>query len=419
MDTSGRLSSNMITTQLPGGSMASMMPDGSLVMNTQNSISHLGTSVNLAKAIRTTASQQSDSAFTHANNQNRTFSEAFNSAMRDVYDLSNTISTSDNSGESWSHSMNASTAHALGTIHNLTERYASSHGIALSDAQKVLTAAYIQGSLGASIPSGVGIVTASGSTGVKIEHDKTHSSDNRNDYSDARDFVKNTNYSQSVDTVERASHEHSFRASTDKGQRLVEGMSTSFDRAESARSDMTESYQKAQSYREVAAHAEENAVSINANASQVFQEWLLSQPSTRGEGKMSLDEAENIVRHQPQLAASYAEKFSHQYVEQMLSRSDRPLSHSAQSLKASYQSQNQKIKGESTIAFNYQSNHETISHTAMQSNISSMTTSMDKSVKGEVDAFIVDHNKQATHSEPIDSAGQKITKEVKNHDKKR
>jgi len=200
---------------------------------------------------------------------------------------------------------------------------------------------------------------------------------------------------------------------------LVEGMSTSFDRAESARSDMTESYQKAQSYREVAAHAEENAVSINANASQVFQEWLLSQPSTRGEGKMSLDEAENIVRHQPQLAASYAEKFSHQYVEQMLSRSDRPLSHSAQSLKASYQSQNQKIKGESTIAFNYQSNHETISHTAMQSNISSMTTSMDKSVKGEVDAFIVDHNKQATHSEPIDSAGQKITKEVKNHDKKR
>jgi hypothetical protein len=197
----------------------------------------------------------------------------------------------------------------------------------------------------------------------------------------------------------------------------MEGMSTSFDRAESARRDMAESYQKAQSYREIATHAKEDAVNVGANANQVFQEWLLNQPSTRGDGKMRLDEAENIIRHHPQLAANYAEQFSRQYVQQMMSRSERQLPHSAQSIEASYQSQSQKMKGESDIASNNQSDKTTLLHAATQFNISS-TTPMDKSVNSEVDSFIADHQKQATHSEPIDSAGQKIVEEVKNHDKK-
>ncbi|MCE3237353.1 MAG: hypothetical protein K0R24_334 [Gammaproteobacteria bacterium] len=414
IDTSGRFSSNMITTQLPGGSMASMMPDGSVVMNTHNSISHLGTSVNLAKAIRATASQQADAAFTHANNQNRTFSEAFNSAMRNVYDLSDTISKSDNSSESWSHSMNGSTANALSTIHNLTERFATSQGITFSDAERALTAAYMEGRVGGSIP----LLKVGGSIGGKVEHDKTNSMEQRESYSEAREFVKTTNYSQSMDVVERASHDRSFRTSTEKGQRLVEGMSTSFDHAESARRDMLESYQKAQNYREIATHAKEDAVNVGANASQVFQEWLLNQPSTRGDGKMNLDEAENIVRHHPQLAANYAEQFSRHYVQQMMSRSDSQLSYSAQSVEASYQLQSQKMKGEKDVVSDYQShNKAALSRIATQTNLSS-NTPMDKSIKNDVDSFIAAHQKEATHVEPIDSAGQKIIKEVKHQEKK-
>ena len=412
VDTSARLSSGMITEQLSGGSMASMMPDGSVVMNTQNSISNLGTSVNLAEAIRATASKQSDSSFTHGNNEHRTFSESLNSAVRSAYDLSNNLSKSDSSGEGWSISTNASASNSLSNIHRLTERFANDHHITFGEAQKALTAAYIEGKVGASIPfTGVG-----GSIGGKVEYDKSASMDKRDGYSQARDFVKDTNYSQSVDAVERASHEHSLRASTEKGQRLVDGMSASFDRAESARHEMTQSYQEAQSYREVATRAQENSVSINANASQVFQEWLASQPGTNGHGQMGLQGAEHIIRHEPQLAASYAEKFSQQYTRQMMSKPDMQLSHSAHSVEASYKSGSREMKGESAVSSHYQSNQANLLHKAERSNISP-ATSIDQSIKGKTEGYIADHQTQATNSSSINSAGHKIAAEVSNHDK--
>lgn len=323
-DTSARYSSGMMTSQLPGGSQLTMSQDGTLVMNAQSALSNLGGSINLAGTVRQVASMQAERATTEAVTHANASTEAMTSAVRHANELSQHVGRATGNNENWTVSANAATTKALNNLHQLTDRFASEHGMTYSQAERVLAAAYVEGKVGASIPGGF----ASGSVGGRAEMDSSYSNDRRNSHSAAKDFVQNSGYSESVDTVQRAAQDHSFRASNDEGKRLVDNMSVSFDKAESARHEVSRSLQEAQSYRDTLSRSQEDAVNFNTAANQAGFEWLNK--------KMDSASIERMAQHEPQKLQSYFKEFSEEYVKSLVAHQNVPVPASHESLKKDY-----------------------------------------------------------------------------------
>ncbi len=102
-DTTARTATGMIPNQMPSGSTLTMTQDGSLVMNNQGAISNLGTTVNLASTIRSTAMQQADTAYSAALSHQQAYNESMSDAKRYAYELSQHESNTQSSGQGVCH----------------------------------------------------------------------------------------------------------------------------------------------------------------------------------------------------------------------------------------------------------------------------------------------------------------------------
>jgi conjugal transfer mating pair stabilization protein TraG len=277
-DTSGRVSGGMYTTQMGGGSTLSMTPDGSVVMNNQGAISNLGVTANIAQSMRASYMKQADAAETAGYNQLKASSDSMATAIRSMYEFGSNTGNSKSSGESWSLSSNSGVTEAINNVHRLTNQFAHNHNMSYGEASSVLGSAYAEahagGNVGGPLAKAVGL-NAGASAGYKRSSDNTESINNSAVYSDARNFVSESGFSSSVNTVQNAIHDQSLRTSNEAGDRLLNNIGSSLDNAQALRNEATSSFQQAQSYRESATLAEENSVNINSNASQVV--YVLSK----------------------------------------------------------------------------------------------------------------------------------------------
>jgi conjugal transfer mating pair stabilization protein TraG len=417
-NTSGSYSSGQFTTQLPGGSSLTMTADGSQVLNTQNAISNLGTSVNLSESIRSSASKQSESAYSYAQSEAQNYAKSLSSAMRNIYDLSHHTANSTSGSEGWNMSMNAATGEALNSVNNLTQKFARDHNLSYTDAQRVLSAAYVEGRAGVDGKAGFNLLgtganlSAGASIGGRHEKDHSDAIDNRGVYAAAKDFVRSSGYSTSVDTVQRAVHDHSLRSTDENGNRLLDGTSASLDRAESARNEMTRSYQAAESYKEVASQSLDDSRNVNSNLGQVFKEWMMQQPGSNGKGKMRIEHVESIMTKHPYIATGYAQRFSDEYVKNVASHWNNTPTSSGKDIYHAYQTHNNKDMNNASVQSDYNKNTESIDKKASHDGMSK-NHQIDASAKIDTEKLIQsNHNTLKTQHDDIKREGAKIQHEV-------
>ena len=338
-DTDTRVSSGAYAYQTAGGSTLSIMPDGSTVMNNQGAISNLGTSVNLAYAIRSLASEQADTAYAAALSHTHAYSDSVSAGIRSLYELSTHAGTSESSGESSSVTVSGGTATALNELKQLTDRFAQDHQVSAETASRALSAVYASGKV--SSPS---FGAVSGDAGLRGEMDRSVSSQDRTLYAAAQEFAHNTQFNQAVDTAIRGVQEHSYRTHNETGQRLVDNLGSSFDKAEQARHDILSNYQQAQSYRTAASVAEENAASINSSANQAFFEHL--QKSTNASHPSDI---EKMMVHHPEMAEVQAKQFIQEKAQHFLRSFQASQGSSSQKILNTYEKNNQVIPTDAAI----------------------------------------------------------------------
>ncbi len=97
-DDTARTASGSVTDQMPGGSTITMTADGSVVMNNQPAISSLGTQIHLGEAIRSSATEQADKAYSAALSHQQASNDSVSAAERGVYELSHHQALSEASG---------------------------------------------------------------------------------------------------------------------------------------------------------------------------------------------------------------------------------------------------------------------------------------------------------------------------------
>lgn len=349
VDSSGRVSSGMMTSQLAGGSLFSVAADGTHIMDMRGSLSNLGASVNLMDGLRSSYAQQVERAETAAMSDSVSYGQSANTAIKNMYDLSQHLGKSSASGDSWSISSNTSAGKAIAENNRLTQEYADRHHMSFHDAASVLGSAYVDGRLSGGLGVGTGPtspinarVGGSASGGMSRTSSHTSGTDKGSVYSDAQSFIQDSNYSKNVDLIARASKDHSLRFNDEKANRLVDSMGASFDKADSARMDMQSHYQEAQSARVNASRMEEHAASIQVNGTHEYSQWLENQPGTNGKGKMGARSIEAINKD-PHLSQYYANQFIEQYKSKLESNWNHGFTTSKEGIHQQFETNSQGI----------------------------------------------------------------------------
>ncbi len=421
-DTNARVTSGMYSSQMPGGSSVSMAPDGSLIMNNQPAISSLATSFHISDTVRETAMRQAEVSETAAINYGHSYATSLSSALRGLYDLANSQGFTSASGENSSLSQSSSTQEAVGNVKRLTEQFAGTHQISYGEASQLLRSAYLDTHATAGINSSKQILgmaaqlatgasaSVSGTAGIKGSWDHT-SSENASDlYSAAQNFVHDSSYSQNVDTALRGVSEQHYRTGSEEGQRLVDGISSSYEQSVQVRNDMQSSLNQAQSYRDAATYAQEHSDSINTNGGQVLFEQM--QQATHG----NLRDIESTEVNHPMDAQSMGNQLSQQYANDFLNDWRKSHQVNTEGVEQANQQNNATLAQANQINQANATNHASVEVQAHEKGLGEGSI-VDKSAKTATETLRNQSQKQINAAQSSIKAGERSAiKDVNEHD---
>lgn len=363
MDTSGRVNTGSITTTMAGGSLATVTADGSVVMDMKSAISNPGASINFADTLRASYSQQAERATTAGLSNAVSAGNAFSSVIKNAHDLNHQLGKSTSSGDGWNSSSSTGLAHAVSKVDRMTQDFADRHHISYNEAANLLASAHVSGQASVGLGTGSGIlpvsVNGSVSGGMSRSAGHNNSTDKGSLFSEAQSYIKDHNFSENLDLVERSVKDQSYRTNNEESNRLTDSMSASFDKAHSYRNEMNSNFSQAESARTNASLARDNAQTINANANQHFMEWMSNQPGTNGQGKMGMHQAETLMKD-PNMQMYYAREYSEQFKPQLESNWNHGMAHTKGQVQSHYQSNNRHISKPSATISAYQSGEHKI-----------------------------------------------------------
>jgi conjugal transfer mating pair stabilization protein TraG len=432
VDTSARVSTGSSLTQLSDGTQLSVMSNGDQVLNMGNTISNVGASVGFSKGFRTSYSENADKAMTSAESSNNAYHDATSAGMRNMYEIGNHLGSSTSSGDSWNVSTSAGTTKAFGEVKRITQDFADRHHISYNEAANVLSSVYadgkagISGSFGYSAgskemgPSGRIEGSLSATAGISRTAGHNNSTDKGSLYSDAKDFLKDSHYSENVDVISRAAQDKSLRINNETGSRLADNMGSSFEHAEGYRHDMQSSLQQAESYRKQASRVEEDAVRIDTVGNNELTNWIANQPGSDGKGKLGLDSVRHIMKD-PVLRDHYLKDFAESYKANLEKDWNHGLSNSEHAVQNSYRNNNKHIPDASKII---STNHADHAQMEERARISGLTPNhfIDDSIKPKTESMINNSSADVTKkNREINKIGSEIVhgieheKSNKNH----
>ena len=237
-----------------------------MVMNNQPATSSLNTQIHLSEAIRSRASEQADKSYSAALSHQQSYSEAMSAAERGVYEASRHQGLSEASGSSFVTSQSASDMQALNDLQQDSHRDSQDHSASESAShnRQFEGGVGIQAGLGAK--GGVASLSASGDLGAKWSW--SHNESEQRSFSQGESATHTTGDAHNVESVFRGVAEGHYRANTEEGQRILNSISSSLDRAHQEQQQASAQFQQADTYRKMTNISEEQAETINSNATQ-------------------------------------------------------------------------------------------------------------------------------------------------------
>lgn len=349
-DTAMRFSGSQMSLQGTDGSRTTFMADGSHVLDMSPTVSNLGSSVDSGLSVRNSQSESASHAMTTAKQSAAHYGESIHAGMRDLFDISHHMGNTDASSDGWNVSTTAGVSDAAGKVNQTVQHIADRLGISTQEAKNIASRIYADGKMGlsAGIGSGGGMLpgkigaSLSGSAGGSHSVGRDSRLDQSEQYSKAKDIMDNENFAHNVDVIQRSARDGSLRVSSEEGSRKVIGMSGSFDKAETYRSDTQASLNLAESFQNSASHGSESSFVIRSQDNNQFQAWMEKQPNRDGHGTLGPNGARAALED-PYLRQRYFERYSADQSAKMSSPYG-SLMHSEGSIQTRYEQQAESIE---------------------------------------------------------------------------
>jgi len=329
-DTNLSFASGMISATTPSGSVVSQHLDGHSTINQTPALSNLNARVSLSESIQTSASQQADFSTSAAYSDAASYINNMASTIQETINYGQHMSRGESSGENYGLTNSSGTSESYQHLEQLVDRFCETYGYSKSEGVKYLAGAYANasGNLGWSsdkmalakaftkltgVSGGV-----SGNSGKKLEIDESESHTMNEGLSNAKEFVQNNNFSDTLEQSIRGFQENSYRDNSDEGQRISNDVMSSYQKANQASESANANWQSAKSYRDLATVSQNEAASIDFNASQNFKDWLSQQSMHPGLGAMGDTQADYLLRNNPKLCQQYLKNYVQQETAQRI-----------------------------------------------------------------------------------------------------
>ncbi|WP_298624830.1 conjugal transfer protein TraG N-terminal domain-containing protein [uncultured Legionella sp.] len=314
-DRNARISLGGVETSLDGGSIARIARDGSESLTMATATSHTPLNIQLGESNRLAFSQLADSAQTAGFQKSVASSEQYASSLRSLAELGETQAHSAQSGQGYQISNSSGFNSAASKISNLIDNFARDHNISRDEAIKALSATSLNigGSLGFGLGKGLGMpgpkanVEAGGNQ--RWEWDKSTSHQDARLMNEARRFSEENHFTDVVNEARQATKDDHFRTSDEHSGRLANNFSAGFDKSMHYRDEAVANFSESETYHRQASMSNEQISSINLDAQTGFIDWLSHHKAPNSQGRIGLQQAEWMIRHEPELAQSYAREF--------------------------------------------------------------------------------------------------------------
>ncbi len=279
--------------------------EGDHMVNISNS--NLRSNLNFSESLSNSYTEQASKAKQLSESQMIAAAQAEANHNREVMDFSTHKAKQASSSESYSTGETANMNRAFTTLDGLVDRFAKDHSISKERAVQVIASA------SASIETGVGFSVlgkgASARAAAGITGQLTASSADRDLFSKAKDFSKQSNFQHALSQASQAASDSRYSENSDQGKRTVSSINDSYERSRQYRNEASASLQKSESFSQMASQTRQNAGSINASLNQEYVNWLQSQALPNSSGPMGIHEAETILASRPELNHQYQQSF--------------------------------------------------------------------------------------------------------------
>lgn len=334
-DQNARVSLGGIETSLDSGSIARLSRDGSETLTMATATSHTPLNIQLGESTRSAFSELSDNAQSAGFNKSIASSEQYAASLRSLAELGETQLHSEQSGQGHQISTSVGFNQAASKVSNLIDTFAHDHNISRDEATRVLSAASIN--LGGSVGFGTGAGLPGAKANVELggnlrkERDSSESHQDARLMNEAQRFSQEHHFTDVVNEARQATKDDHFRTSDDVSGRLANNFSAGFDKSMHYRDEAVASFSESESYHRQATTSNEQTASINLDAQTEFIDWLSHHRAPNSSGTIGLQQAEWLIRHDPELAQSYARQFVSEKTEQSINQfqKNHPISESS------------------------------------------------------------------------------------------
>jgi len=310
-DQNARVSVGNVETSLEGGSIARVARNGGETLSMASATSHTPLNIQLGESTRAAFSELSDKAMQTSMTQSNASSEQYGASLRSLVELGQTQTHGEQSGDGFSVSNSAGFNTAASKVSNLVDHFAKDHNMSQDEAIKVLTAASVNGGVSIGVGGSYGVAKGGLDIGANIrrERDSSHSTQNAHLINEARRFSEENNFNDVVNQARQATKDSHFRTSDDKSGRLSDSFTTGYDKSIHYRNEAMASITESEGYHRQASVAQEQTASINLDAQTGFIDWLSQHRAPNSHGNIGLQQAEWMIRHDPEMAQAYARQF--------------------------------------------------------------------------------------------------------------
>jgi len=187
-----------------------------------------------------------------------------------------------------------------------------------------------------------------GANGRK-EWDHSNSKQDVQLYNDAQRFSEENHLTDVVNEARQATKDEHFRTFDDKSDRLAHNFSTGYDKSMHYRDEALASFSESEGYHQQANISNEQVSSINLDAQTSFVDWLSNQRAPNSTGKIGLQQAEDLIRHDPELATAYAREFVKEKTSQSVSQFNRVHHIGADSVLQKYDVYKSQVAGKKEV----------------------------------------------------------------------
>lgn len=278
--TSPNFNTGQHTEVMQDGSIKKLTADGSLVYQsgTGTTVSTFPTTMSMKNAMSNQLNEGIATEQSAIASRNKEISDAESVTERQTADFIERATIAQNSGRSYDFGESTTSAKSIQNIldfsKNLQERFG------FSEKQASAITAGISGSLGADNSKFKAIISwaISGNAGMN------YSTDAQRDQavSDVIDYYKKSGYSESLDSISKASKDAKFGESETEDQALQEGLSASYDKIQSLRTQNSISEQNIDRHNKILSFVQSSGFNLDKVVNQDFLNWLSTREDIRG-----------------------------------------------------------------------------------------------------------------------------------------